>query len=88
MRLSVRNARGRNRAEAEQETFMMPSVDKIMRYEGGEMSFEETVEFFQELIDSGMAWRLQGQYGRSAKRLIDEGLCHYPMKGESHGARS
>ena len=51
------------------------TVDKIMRYEAGEMSEEEMIEFFQELIDSGLAWSLQGHYGRTAKALIDEGLC-------------
>tara|TARA_R110000824_G_scaffold67377_9_gene174626 strand:+ start:8560 stop:8751 length:192 start_codon:yes stop_codon:yes gene_type:complete len=50
-------------------------VDKIIRYENGEMNESETVEFFQELIDSGLAWKLQGHYGRVATSLIEEGLC-------------
>jgi hypothetical protein len=52
----------------------MDQVDKIMKYEGGEMSDEETVEFFQELVDSGLAWQLQGHYGRTAASLIKQGL--------------
>lgn len=55
--------------------YMMPSVDKIMRYEDGEMDDEETVTFFQELIDSGVAWQLQGHYGRMATDLIKAGYC-------------
>jgi hypothetical protein len=51
------------------------TVSKIMAYENGELSDEETIQFFQELIDSGLAWRLQGSYGRMAQRLIEEGLC-------------
>ena len=51
-------------------------VDKIMQYENGEMSEEELVEFFQMLIDSGMAWTLQGSYGRMAAQLIEAGYCH------------
>ena len=50
-------------------------IDKIMSYESGEMSDERTIEFFQELIDSGMAWSLQGHYGRTAVALIEAGHC-------------
>ncbi len=51
-------------------------VDKIIRYENGEMdSKTEIVAFFQELINTGMAWKLQGHYGRTAAFLIQEGLC-------------
>ncbi len=49
-------------------------VDKIMAYEGGEMTEDEMVAFFQELVDSGLAWNLQGHYGRTAAALIDAGL--------------
>jgi hypothetical protein len=50
-------------------------VDKIIDYEGGEMSDDEIITFFQELINSGMAWQLQGSYGRMATRLIEAGHC-------------
>jgi polyhydroxyalkanoate synthesis regulator phasin len=50
-------------------------VDKIIKYENGNMTNEETIKFFQELIDSGMAWKLQGHYGRTAVHLLEEGLC-------------
>jgi len=50
-------------------------VDKIIKYESGNMTNEETIKFFQELIDSGMAWKLQGHYGRTAVHLLEEGLC-------------
>ena len=50
-------------------------VDKIIKYESGNMDDKETIEFFQELIDSGMAWKLQGHYGRTAVHLLEEGLC-------------
>ena len=51
-------------------------IDRIMRYESGELGDEETIELFQELIDSGLAWELQGHYGRTAARLIKEGVCN------------
>jgi hypothetical protein len=50
-------------------------VDKIVRYENGNMDELETIGFFQELINSGLAWELQGHYGRMAQRLLEEGLC-------------
>lgn len=54
----------------------MDHVDKIIAFETGEMSEEEMIEFFQELIDSGLCWKLQGCYGRTATALINAGLCH------------
>jgi len=53
----------------------MIDINKIIKYESGEMDQEETISFFQELIDTGHAWRLQGHYGRTALRLIEYGLC-------------
>jgi hypothetical protein len=56
-------------------TSNMPDIDKIIRYEQGEMDEQEVVTFFQDLIDSGLAWELQGHYGRTAQRFLDAGLC-------------
>ena len=38
-------------------------------------SFEEELEAWQHLIDTGYAWTLQGFFGRRAQFLINEGLC-------------
>lgn len=54
---------------------MKTLADKILQYETDEMSTPELIEFFQELIDTGEAWRLQGHYGRMAKELIRSGYC-------------
>jgi hypothetical protein len=48
---------------------------KVIKYEQDELDGNEIVELFQELIDNGMAWQLQGHYGRMAMDLIDGGLC-------------
>lgn len=53
----------------------MTQIDKIIAYEQGELGEIETIELFQELIDNGMAWKLQGHYGRTAMYLIENGLC-------------
>ena len=50
-------------------------VERIIRYENGTMNEEEMIVFFQDLINSGLAWQLQGHYGRTAATLIEEGLC-------------
>lgn len=54
-------------------------VSEIMEYEDGAMTEEDMITFFQKLIDNGMAWTLQGHYGRTASALIEAGVCH---KGE------
>ena len=51
-------------------------VDDIIKFEGGEMDKEETIEFFQGLIDTGMVGHLQGSYGRLAANLIENGYCY------------
>lgn len=53
----------------------MDTVAFIMAYEGGELDEAETIAGFQSLINSGIVWKLQGHYGRTAQRLIDAGLC-------------
>lgn len=56
-------------------SMQLTSIEQVMKYEQGEMDTEEMVEFFQALIDSGLAWTLQGHYGRQAAALIDAGYC-------------
>jgi len=51
------------------------TVNDIIAYEMGELSETEYIALFQALIDSGMAWKLQGSYGRTAAMLIQEGYC-------------
>ena len=53
------------------------SVNDIINYENGDMSFDQMVVFFQNLIDTGLVWKLQGHYGRTASSLIDDGHCTY-----------
>ena len=56
----------------------MVSIDKIIAFENGEQSEQETIEMFQEMIDDASVWSLQGSYGRTAAHLIEAGLCTPP----------
>lgn len=46
---------------------------ELMAYEDGELDTTEIVQLFSKLIKSGMAWQLQGMYGRQAMTLINSG---------------
>lgn len=45
----------------------------FMAFENGKLEYDEVIELFQHLVSSGLAWQLQGSYGRTAKALIDSG---------------
>ena len=49
-------------------------VTQIVAFENGELSDDEVLAFFQEIVNTGLVWRLQGSYGRFAERLIAGGL--------------
>jgi hypothetical protein len=61
----------------------MPDVNDIIAYENGDMDEDQIINFFQELIDSGMAWTLQGHYGRMAMSLVEDGVCTLPEHKEN-----
>jgi len=48
-------------------------VSQMLAFESGKMNAEQLATFFQELIDTGMAWKLQGIYGRMASHLLELG---------------
>lgn len=49
-------------------------LELIISYESGELSKEDIINLFQELVNSGLAWQLQGHYGRTARDLIKMGV--------------
>jgi hypothetical protein len=56
-------------------------VDRIMHYEAGDMDPEEITDLFQDLLDTGLAYSLQGSYGRKAAELLKAG--HITRKGQT-----
>lgn len=41
-------------------------------------SEEQVIEAWQFLVDSGLAWQLQGFFGRTATQLIEQGVISAP----------
>ena len=52
----------------------MNLMSSILDYEMGILEDTEVVELFQELVNTGLAWTLQGSYGRTARDLIEQGV--------------
>ena len=46
---------------------------------------EKVLAAWQHLVDTGLAWSLQGWFGRMAKNLIEQGLI---TQGENDGSIS
>lgn len=49
-------------------------LNQIIAFENDELDESEVVVLFQHLVDTGLAWTLQGFYGRTARDLIAAGL--------------
>jgi len=47
--------------------------------EGENATKEQQIEAWQHLIDTGLAWTLQGWFGRQAQSLIEQGVCSAPI---------
>ena len=50
-------------------------VYAMMDFECGMMEdVDDVIKLFQHLVDTGMVWKLQGSYGRTAQSMIDAGV--------------
>lgn len=49
-------------------------VGRMMAFENGELTNDEALQLFSELVKTGMAWELQGAYERTAYDLIGRGI--------------
>lgn len=48
-------------------------LNDMMSYEDGNVDTSEVINLFSQLVASGLAWQLQGAYGRQAQSLINQG---------------
>ena len=55
----------------------MRAIDIIDGFEYGDA--QQTIAAYQHLSDTGFVWTLQGRYGRTAKHLIEVGICAAPQ---------
>jgi hypothetical protein len=62
----------------------METYDAVMIAEGvEEASREKQIEAWQLLVDTGLVWKLQGFFGRTASRLIEDGIIQpFPRRTE------
>ena len=61
----------------------MTKYEAVMIAEGVEPATEEEqITAWQLLVDTGLAWSLQGFFGRTANHLIQEGLISDPRNTE------
>ena len=60
----------------------MDTFTATMIAEGAEEATEEEqIEAWQLLVDTGLAWQLQGCFGRTARDLIEAGVVTAPGEG-------
>jgi hypothetical protein len=50
------------------------TVGGIIDFEQGNLDEDGTLVLFQHLVATGLAWSLQGSYGRMAQGLINAGF--------------
>ena len=68
----------------------LTNLEATMIAEGAQEadSDEQYIQAWQHLIDTGLAWQLQGFFGRVASAMIAEGLCYYPVKKQPKKIKS
>ena len=60
----------------------MNHIDKMIKFEEGQLEDREIVALFQDLLDNENAWQLQGSYARVTKELFspEKTKASYPAR--------
>lgn len=61
-------------AQIQMDTFTATMIAEGVQ----EASYEESILAWQRLVDTGVAWQLQGWFGRRANEMITAGVLHAP----------
>ena len=69
-----RLSKSTDRILRERNNNMQNLTERIVSYEQGDLTEEQTIQLFQHLVDSGMIMNLQGHYHRLAAQLLEAGL--------------
>ena len=64
---------------------VMDVVSGLTGLDEGTLTEDEETELFQHLVNTGLAWQLQGRIGRQAAAMINVGLI--AAAGEGEGSR-
>lgn len=57
---------------------MSELAGELADYEDGRLDDGQVITLFQRLVDTGLAWQLQGSYGRTASMLLLQGHVTRP----------
>lgn len=57
-------------------------VEQLISLDKGTLTEDEHIALFQHLVDTGLAWQLQGRIGREAAALIEAGLVTVTPDGQ------
>lgn len=57
---------------------------RVIAFEEGRLTEDETITLFQELINTGDAWKLPGRFGRIAWDLLQAGTCERPPRAQTN----
>lgn len=56
----------------------MDLVTALIGLDEGTLDEDQEKELFQHLVDTGLAWQLQGRIGRQAADMIEAGIITPP----------
>ena len=75
MKLGEMKPQGYNKVDVERLTIGCAVM--VVESEPEEFSDSDRIQAWQYLIETNVVWELQGWFGRTARTLIDNGICYF-----------